>query len=70
MRHFGVFCVAALCTFVIGFDLAYGIRHGESIAKLDFFSMDFLEEEAANYNKTLNGTLVTPPPSQGGVELN
>lgn len=70
MRHFAVFCVAALCTFVIGFDLAYGIQHGESITKLDLFSMNFIEQEAGHYNKTINGTLAAPPPGEGVVELN
>lgn len=46
MRHLIVFCLAAICTFVIGFDLAYGepqdgTRH--------VFSTNFIQKEAEAY---------------------
>ena len=51
MRHLIVFCLATICIFVIGFDLAYG---ESSEGKRHLFSMNFIQKEAEAYNLMKN----------------
>jgi len=53
MRHLIVFCLASICVFVIGFDLAYG---EPSDGTRHLFSMNFIQKEAEAYNLMKNTT--------------